>query len=199
LYFVSASYFWRFGDTVEFKIHLDIDVEKAKKNPYQFIHRSLLQQLREKLPSNTELRLYPFSIKKGANIHGIIFGASHIRAVEKFLSLTWKRNLLNGEANFDIDNDEQKTQLDLFATGGKRLTKIEEFQKELREYILNERLKTNIDAFIFAMEKGHIPEHARLEATKMKNEGLIYFKGHSKISYEAWQEDEILEFLKQKK
>ena len=31
LYFVSASYFWRFGDSKEFKEHLDIDMATAKK------------------------------------------------------------------------------------------------------------------------------------------------------------------------
>src|SRR5690606_2222409 len=46
LYFVSASYFWRFGDKKEFKNHLDIDMQQAKKNPYQFIHRSIIKQLK---------------------------------------------------------------------------------------------------------------------------------------------------------
>ena len=108
LYFVSASYFWRFGGSKEFQIHLDIDMSEAKQNPYKFIHRSIIEQLKKKLPSNTKLKLYPFSLKKGANIYGIIFGASHPRAVDKFLTIAWKRNEINGEANFDIDDDELK-------------------------------------------------------------------------------------------
>jgi three-Cys-motif partner protein len=89
LYFVSSSYFWRFGNQEEFKAHLDIDLEIAKKDPYNFIHRNLIKQLTFKLPSNSLLKLYPFSIKKGSNIHGIIFGAKHPRAVEKFLNIAW--------------------------------------------------------------------------------------------------------------
>ena len=89
-------------------------MEDAKKAPYQFIHRSIITELRKKLPKNTKLKLYPFSIKKGANIHGIIFGASHPRAVDKFLYISWKRNEVNGEANFDIDGDTQKNQIDIF-------------------------------------------------------------------------------------
>jgi three-Cys-motif partner protein len=84
LYFVSASYFWRFGENKEFKMHLDINMEEAKKNPYKFIHRKIIEQLRKKIPVNSKLKLYPFSLKKGANIHGIIFGASHPLAVDKF-------------------------------------------------------------------------------------------------------------------
>ena len=109
LYFVSASYFWRFGDSKEFKEHLDIDMTVAKKDPYKFIHRNVIEQLRKKLPSNTKVKLYPFSLKKGANIHGIIFGASHPRAVDKFLAIAWKRNETNGQANFDIDDDAKNS------------------------------------------------------------------------------------------
>ena len=64
LYFVSASYFWRFGDSEEFKMHLDIDMTAAKKDPYKFIHRSIIEQLRKRLPENSNLKLYPFSLKK---------------------------------------------------------------------------------------------------------------------------------------
>jgi len=121
LYFVSSSYFWRFGEKNEFRSHVSLNMEDAKKHPYQFIHRNLIAQLRAKLPQGTNLKIYPFSLKKGANIHGIIFGASHPRAVEKFLNIAWKRNDANGEANFDIYEDIQKAQLDLFE--GKRLLK----------------------------------------------------------------------------
>jgi len=124
LYFISSSYFWRFGDTKEFKTHLDIDMTKARKDPYKFIHRNIIEQLRLKLSSTSKLKLYPFSIKKVANIHGIIFGATHPRAVDKFLSLSWKRNEINGEANFDIDDDAKKVGvIDLW--GNMKLNKIQ--------------------------------------------------------------------------
>jgi three-Cys-motif partner protein len=83
LYFVSASYFWRFGETDEFKVHLDVDMNAAKRDPYKFIHRNIIEQLRKKIPTHSKLRLYPFSLKKGPNIHGIIFGATHPRAVDE--------------------------------------------------------------------------------------------------------------------
>ena len=106
--FVSSSYFWRFGESDEFKSHLDVDISEAKKDLYQFIHRNVISQIRKGLPENTKARLYPFSIKKGANIHGIIFGATHPLAFDKFLKIAWKKNETNGEANFDIDDDYSK-------------------------------------------------------------------------------------------
>ncbi len=179
LYFVSSSYFWRFGEKEEFKTHVNFDMEEAKKNPYQFIHRSLIAQLRGNLPVGSKLRLYPFSLKKGANIHGIIFGASHPRAVEKFLAIAWKRNDTNGEANFDIDEDKKKEQLDLFA--GKQLTKIEAFQSRLREKVLNGSISNNFAAFDFAMDEAHIGTHAADALKKMKKEGLIDYDGSSPL------------------
>lgn len=158
LYFVSASYFWRFGESEEFKVHLDIDMEAAKKEPYKFIHRNIIEQLRMKLPANSELKLYPFSLKKGANIHGIIFGATHPRAVNKFLGISWKRNEINGEANFDIDDDAAKIQATLFE--GKRPTKIEDFQKRVAIKVLSGEITTNKKLLDFVYAEGHIGAHA---------------------------------------
>lgn len=183
LYFVSSSYILRFGDSPEFSNSIKIDMDKAKSEPYKYIHKELLRQLKEKLPEDTHLSLFPFSIKKGKNIYGIIFGASHIRAVEKFLTTAWSQNDINGEANFDIDDDQNKSQLDLFCS--QSLTKIEKFKLSLRNAIMNGGVLNNRDAFTYAMERGHISKHAKEEVAMMKKEGLITFETKQPlISYE---------------
>lgn len=182
LYFVSSSYFWRFGDKEEFQSHVKLNMEEAKKRPYHYIHRSLIAQLRAKLPADSNLKLYPYSIKKGTNIHGIIFGASHPRAVEKFLTIAWKRNEINGEANFDIDKDRQKDQLEFF---GKQLKKIDAFQLKLREKVLDGSITDNFGALNFALDEAHLGSHAASELKKMKKEGLIDYEGKSPlVTYE---------------
>jgi three-Cys-motif partner protein len=183
LYFVSASYFWRFGDKQEFRKHLDIDMSEAKKDPYRFITRHVVEHLRGRLPARTGLKLYPFSLKKGANIHGIIFGASHPRAVDKFLALAWKRNETNGEANFDIDEDAKKIQGDLF--GGKKLQKVEAFKELIRQEVLAGGIKCNADALTFTYIVGHLPKHAADTLKEMKAQKLISFEGSSPlVTYE---------------
>ena len=183
LYFVSSSYFFRFGERPEFLMNVQIDMQRAKDNPYKFIHRSLLEQLREKIPADSNMKLYPFSIKKGANIYGIIFGASHPLAVDKFLNVAWKRNSINGEANFDIDEDLTKSQLLLFEA--KKPTKKECFAALLREKILKQELRTNNDVYLFTLDQGHIPSHAADELKQMKKEGLIDYKSISPlVSYD---------------
>lgn len=192
LSFVSSSYFLRFGHLEEFRQYIAIDMELAKKDPYQHIHRNILGQLRSKLPASTKLRLYPFSLKKGANIYGIIFGATHPRAVDKFLKVAWKRNPVNGEANWDIDDDKGKKQLDLFL--GQKLTKIEAFQGKLREEVLSGRVSDNAEALNFTFAEGHIGAHAADELRKMKQEKLIDFDGtYPLVTYEkVYKEGQIL-------
>lgn len=180
LYFISSSYFWRFGNKDEFKKHLNIDMEEAKKDPYKHIHRNILAQLKRKMPPKTKLKLYPFSIKKDPNIHGIIFGAKHPRAVDKFLAVAWEKNNTNGQANFDIDDDAAKLQFDLFS--GKKLTKIESFQSEIRGKIMSGELKNNKQLFDYTLEQGHISGHASEVLKLMKKTKEITYDSMSPLA-----------------
>jgi three-Cys-motif partner protein len=189
LYFVSSSYFWRFGDQEEFKTHLKLDLEEAKKDPYNFIHRNLIKQLLSKLPTNSKLKLYPFSIKKGPNIHGIIFGAKHPRAVEKFLNIAWGKNPINGDANFDIDKDKVKNQMTLF--GDKKLTKIESFQLNIEGKIMKEQSVDNVTIYNFTLNEGHPPSHANKYLKLLKKQKKVDYKGISpKIKYLGYNKEE---------
>ena len=191
LYFVSSSYFWRFGKQDEFKTYLDIDLETAKKDPYNFIHRNLLKHLSSKLSPRSNLKLYPFSLKKGSNIHGIIFGAKHPRAVEKFLIIAWNKNPINGDANFDIDSDSTKNQLLLFEN--KQLTKIENFQLNLEEKIKSEKCINNISIYNYTLNEGHPPSHASNYLRDLKKQNKITYDGTSpKIKYFGYNKKEEL-------
>ena len=189
LYFLSSSYVWRFGQIEEFKKYLDKDIDKAKNDPYKLIHRNLIEQIKLQLPQNTKLRLFPFSIKKGSNIYGIVFGAKHPRAVEKFLSVVWKKNPVNGDANFDIDNDIAKLQGDLFE---EKLTKKDKFRIELENFIKENGQVTNKKIYNFTLESGHPLTHATEYLKGLKGHKINY-NGHLKISYsKIFQKKEIV-------
>jgi len=194
LYFVSSSSIWRFGRQDEFQSHLPIDIDSIKSKPYKFIHRSLIAYLQQNLPSNTDLKLYPFSLKKGNNIYGIVFGASHLRAVDKFLSIVWKQNEVNGEANFDIDDDSEEIQLNIFDTQ-LPLKKIQAFQKLVREKVLSGEISDNLALFTFVLEKGHIGKHAAECIKKMKVDGEISYDGKSPLlTYDNYKAEKKLEY-----
>lgn len=178
LCFFSASYLWRFGGTEEFKRHLDLDIGQIKSEPYQSVHRSVVSQLRAKLKTGTKLRLYPFSLQKGSNIYGLIFGATFPLAVEKFLDIAWTLNGVNGEANFDIDDDAAKRQRNLFEPN---LTKVEAFKELLRRKVLNNEIRNNAEAYAFSHSEGHPGRHASEILVKMKKDKEVAFDGKSPL------------------
>lgn len=194
LYFISSSYFWRFGKKREFTMHLEIDMEEAKKDPYKFIHRNVIAQIRKKLPINTKLKLYPFSLKRDQNIHGIIFGASHPRAVDKFLRVAWEKNTTNGQANFDIDDDASKDQLEFFAP--KRKKRIEAFQELVCDKILSKQIVNNKQLYDFTLEEGHISSHSSDALKRLKKDKQITFDSPSPLAnyVNVYQKSRILNY-----
>ncbi|MEX2592798.1 MAG: three-Cys-motif partner protein TcmP [Anditalea sp.] len=196
LLFVSSSYFKRLGNTDEFKKIVEFKPEELAKIKYSNIHKMVLDKVKAILSTNTELMLFPFSIKKGANIYGVIFGATHLRAVDKFLEISWKKNEINGEANFDIDEDQSKAQFEIFST--KKLTKIEKFKEELKVQILNGSIKNNKEALIFTYETGNFYRNANQLLKKLKKSGDVFYEGKTPgISYNNalnWKTKRIITF-----
>ena len=175
LYFVSSSYFTRLGGTNEFRKVLEIEKWEIEKEAYRNIHRLVLNKIKLQLPSSTELMLFPFSIKKNANIYGIVFGSKKYAAVDKFLDIAWKRNSINGEADFDIDEDNSKVQLVLF--GEKKMTKIEKFQQEFEHHLMEGNFPDNKAALLYTYGCGHIPKHAVDIIRKLKKDKKIDYVG----------------------
>ncbi len=138
------------------------------------------------------------------NVYGLIFVSKHILGADKFLRVVWKMNGLNGNANFDIDDDSKKCQLNIFSE--KSLTKIESFQKKLEELILLEQLSDNLNVYIYTLNQGHIPKHASEKIVNMKKNKLISYdertplvnynkaiKEKRKINFKVLKKNEAIE------
>jgi hypothetical protein len=111
------------------------------------------------------------------------------------LNIAWSRSPINGNANFDIDDDSKKQQLDMFA--GKKLTKIEKFKENVRAKILAGEIKNNFDALNFVHEEGHIGKHAAECLREMKRNGELYYEGTSPlVTYEnVFKNNRIVHYL----
>jgi len=192
LFFFSSSYYLRFGGTPAFQKILQINIDEAKAHP-ENIHKIVLEEFRKKIPQGNHTKLYPFTIKKANGIYGIIFGASHILAVDKFLSTAWRINKENGEANFDINDESNKIQLDLFEP--LKLSKIEQFKQNLRTLILKGVITNNIQAYLYTLENGHIPRHAADEIKEMEKNKLISYEAKSPmITYKNYKTQNIINY-----
>lgn len=193
LYYVSSSYFKRFGASKEFKSYFQIDLNEINNTPYKFIHRIVLSQLKKKLPKNSKLKLYPFSILKGKNIYGIIFGSKHPLAVSKFLDISWKENKINGEANFDIteENTDPQFKFDFF-NEEKKLSKVKSFQQNVKDLVLKREICNNFDLLEYTFNQAHIPSHADEILRELKKQKLITYDCKSPlVNYKKVYKDKI--------
>ena len=134
--------------------------------------------------------MYPFTIRKESNIFGLIFGSKHPLGVNKFLDIAWKQNAFNGEANFDIAGEMDARQGNLF--GDKTLTKIEKFEKELKNLILSKKEIGNDEIYTFTIEKGHIPRHAVDCLKEMRKNKEVEHFSYPKISYDSIYKDKTI-------
>lgn len=197
LFFISSSFFKRFSKEDEFSKHLKINEEELESNPYNFIHRVVLEKYRSFIPSESHLKIFPFSIRKNTNIYGIIFGSKHILGIEKFLKIAWNKNKINGEADYDIDEDRSKDQLLINFENphkSKQLTKIEAFQNRLEEFIKQKIEVTNKELYYFTYEQGHIAKHTVEKLKELKVNKLIDYFGHTKISWDAIHKPDLVTF-----
>lgn len=192
LFFISSSTIKRFKSHPAISNYHKINPEKIEATEYDQIHRLVTNYYRELIPKNKEYYIAPFSLKKKAGLYGLIFGSGNPFGVEKFLRTCWKIDPIRGEANFDIDNDNIKPdQIDLFTGETKRPKKIEKFENELKYKILNDILKTDREIYLYTLNNGFIPRHAKkvinelIKANKIKKNKLT-------ISYKVFRKNALI-------
>ena len=158
----------------EFKQYIDISPENLKKKPYDHIHRTILNFYRSFIPANKDYYLAPFSIKKGANIYGLIFGSNHTLGIEKFLKIAWKEDGQRGEANYDIDKDKIDVSGQQYLFPEMQIPKkIQVFEKEIEDQITSKKILTNVDAYKFGLLRGFLPKHVNVVLRKLMKENVI--------------------------
>jgi len=162
LFFISSSTIRRFADLPSIQQYINVTKEEVTVTDYNKIHKFVLEYYRDLLPKNQEYYLAPFSIKKGANIYGLIFGSGHILGIDKFLHVCWKIDPERGEANFDIDRDNiLPGQLGLFTGDVQQPKKVDVFECELRKGIIQKEFENDEDIYLFTITNGFLPSHAR--------------------------------------
>jgi hypothetical protein len=179
LFFISSSYLTsRFPDLPAMKQYLDIDIPNDYLFKHRDSHRKVWEHFKRLIPNDFKYYVAPFSLKRGSNIHGLIFGSGHSLGYEKFLKVCWEVDNLNGEANFNIDNDliAEGGQLSFIPDIGKS-NRLRDFELELEKEILEGSLKTNRFISDFALLNRFLPtKHAKPTVTNLQKEGKILNK-----------------------
>jgi three-Cys-motif partner protein len=154
IFFTASSAKWRFGELLAPEIQLPENVS------YTDVHRLLADKYREWAPKG--MFIGHFSIKKKANIYGLVFGSHHWRGMQKFLQIAWKLDRACGEADYEMEADTLQAEMD-FDQGKTKFKKrkVEKFQEMLPEQIRADALKTDKDVFLHCLTNGFLPRVAK--------------------------------------
>jgi three-Cys-motif partner protein len=167
LFFLSSSTLHRFRD------HPAIKQRIVRPDDSYHVHRAALDYYRELLPVKSAYSLAPFSIKKGSNIYGLIFGSGHPLGIDKFLQVAWKQDEINGEADFDINRENIRPGEMLLPLEELRPSKVLAFHRELEHLLRKGTLKNELDVMRLCFEHGVKRQHAEEVLKKLKTEGVI--------------------------
>lgn len=173
LFFIASNHLKRFNEHPEIKKYIDIPDLKTLRD-HHHAHRKVTEYFRAEIKKqNPGYFVLPFSLKKGNNIYGLIYGCNHPLGAEKFLTAAWKINSTDGDANFDIDGAQmEKNRPTLFAET-RAVSKADAFKSELQKRIMAGELTDTGKCYIFALESGCLPRHVKEELEKMAGENLI--------------------------
>lgn len=169
LFFISSSALHRFRD------HPAIRLKIKRPDDYYHVHHAVLDYYRGLLPKNWQYYLAPFSIKKGSNIYGIIFGSGHPLGMDKFLRVAWDADKLNGEADFDIHREDILPGELFLPIDDFRPSKLTAFERDLEKSLRDGKCPTEIEVIWKCFEHGVTRKHAEPVLAKLKKEGVIKF------------------------
>ena len=102
IFFISSSMVNRFRSVQEIRSCVPVTEDDFSRMNGTNVHRIVADSYRRWIPDRLEYYIGSFSIRKRANVYGLVFGSGHPRGIDKFLKVAWKHG---GDANFDIDQD----------------------------------------------------------------------------------------------
>ncbi len=162
LFFFASSHQRRFNE--EFSNELHVPPETLYTNA----HRVVADNYRQWAPENYFVG--HFSIKKGSNVYGLIFGSGHSLGMFKFLQIAWGVDENTGEANFSIEADH--AQGSLFE--GFRKTKLELMEEELIAKITSREFISDGQVALHCITAGVLPSKVAPSVyKKLKKNGVL--------------------------
>ncbi|MBN2535653.1 MAG: three-Cys-motif partner protein TcmP [Spirochaetales bacterium] len=172
IFFISSSFIKRFNETPELSGFFNFQHGEIKEIEYKSIHRFICSYFRKKI-NKQDYYLSPFSIKKGSNIYGLIFGSSNLYGLEKFLKVCWKIDKATGEANYNIDDDFSWENQSIFEELN-IISKLEVFKTNLLLFIQKNQPDNN-NVYRFCLSAGFLPKHVReiIKPLRDKNEIIV--------------------------
>ena len=170
MFYIASSIVNRFKEDPRIINPLPINKEDIQNMNGTNVH-AIVKDAYERIAQGKYLA--PFSIRKGANVYGLIFGTEHLLGLDKFLTICWKLDKVHGLANFDVENEKiDPSAPNLFAEMD-RPKKLDLFERDLLRKLHAHEIKTNYEIYEFALRSGFLPIHARNALKSMMDKEKI--------------------------
>jgi three-Cys-motif partner protein len=170
IFFISSSFIKRFKEVEHTKKYIDTEKIPFDESDPKECHRLIADYFENLIPQEKEYYIHHFSIKKGSNYYGLIFGTNHSLGMEKFLRVCWGQDKYSGESDFNIDNDEPVDSL--FYTG-ETTNKKEKIKDKLKRKILAGEIINNRDGLKYVLKNRCLPEVYVLVIQELEKEGIV--------------------------
>ena len=153
IFFIASSFIDRFREHPYTKKYFDtskIDYDHCRPKDR---HKVIAQYFKQ-LINDEEYYLHHFTIKKGSNHYGLIFGSNHSLGMEKFLRVCWKKDPFSGESS---DNSYDDYQADTLFYNPETSNKKEEVKTKIITKIMNGEITDNISGFKYTLSELCMP------------------------------------------
>jgi three-Cys-motif partner protein len=170
IFFISSSFIKRFKEVPYTKKYINTEKIPFNESDPKECHRLIADYFQELIPKGKEYYIHHFSIKKGPNYYGLIFGTNHTLGMEKFLKVCWKQDKFSGESDFNIDNDEPVDSL--FYTG-ETTNKKERVKDDIKAKILSGEITDNRIGLRYALKNRCLPDVFVSTVTELEQKKLI--------------------------
>jgi three-Cys-motif partner protein len=165
IFFLSSFALHRFRD------HPAIKIKIGQVEDSYDVHRVAYEWYSALTPKSAYLGR--FSIKKGSNIYGLIFGSQHPLGAHKFLEVAWKNDEIRGEANFDIDRENIAADEPLLPMDFLRPKKVQAFEADLETALRAGKIHDEAALVHYCIAAGMTGQHAKPVLQKLKMDGAI--------------------------
>lgn len=155
IFFIASSFLRRFQETDVMKKYFNENKIKFDTDNPQLCHRDIARYYKSLIPEGKEYYIHHFTIKKGSNYYGLIFGTGHTLGMEKFLKVCWTEDKLAGESNCNIEHDYEDGTLFYNEDHSNKINRV---QDELEKKILLGKITNNKEGMKFVLSRGCLPK-----------------------------------------
>lgn len=155
IFFIASSFIKRFKNLSAVTAYFDRNKIVFDETQPKECHNVITDYFRSLIPVDKKFYLHSFTIQKGTNYYGLIFGSGHSLGMEKFVKVCWKEDNQAGESNCNLYNDFEPGTLfyDPQYTNKKVIV-----SEDIKKKVLDAIIKDNIAGLDYALSLGCEPK-----------------------------------------